>query len=403
MKRAYERFLNYVQINTNSNEESNTHPSSPNQLVLGNQLVEELLLMGVSNAHMDGKGYVYGKIPGKNWEEEKGIGFVAHMDTSPSVAGGPVRPRIINNYQGGDIPLNEEVAIREKENLFLQNLLGEDLIVTDGNTLLGADNKAGIAEIMTLCEKILQGELEKHPPISIAFTPDEEIGQGADFFDVKKFGANYAYTVDGGALGEVEWENFNAASAIVEVFGVNIHPGSAKDRMKNANMIAINFASYLPAHLRPEHTQGYEGFYHLGEMTGNEEKAKLEYIIREHNKEKFKGLKKRMVDLEDLFNKEHGKGTVKVTLTDSYYNMREVVENYMEIIEKAKEAMRTLGIMPIETPIRGGTDGARLSFMGLPCPNLSTGGYNFHSKQECISIQSMDKMVEVLYEIVKIG
>lgn len=398
---AYERFLKYITINTNSDEHSATHPSSPNQLVFGKQLVEELKGLGVSNAHIDDKGYVYASIPGKNWQGHKGIGFVAHMDTSPSVAGGPVNARIVKNYQGGDIVLNSQVAIKEEENHFLKNLIGQSLIVTDGTTLLGADNKAGVAEIMTLVQKLMDGALPSHPPVSITFTPDEEIGQGADFFDVKKFGAAYAYTVDGGALGEVEWENFNAASALVEIFGVNIHPGSAKNRMKNANIIALQFANSLPAHLRPEHTQGYEGFYHLGEMKGNEEKAELHYLIREHDKEVFENMKTRMLRIAQSLNEEYGQDTVKVTMKDSYYNMKEVVKDHMEIIHKAKAAMEAVGVTPMENPIRGGTDGARLSFMGLPCPNLSTGGYNFHSKQECISIEAMDKMVEVLLEIVR--
>lgn len=399
--RAYERFLKYVTIDTNSDEKSGTHPSSPNQKVLGAMLVEELKALGIANAHMDEKGYVYGKISGKNWQGEKGIGFVAHMDTSPSVAGGPVNARIVENYQGGDIVLNSRVSIREEENGFLKDHLGQDMIVTDGNTLLGADNKAGIAEIMTLCEKIMAGELNRYPPISIGFTPDEEIGQGANFFDVKKFDAAYAYTVDGGALGEVEWENFNAAGAVVEVFGVNIHPGSAKNRMKNANIIAMAFAQALPAHLRPEHTEGYEGFYHLGAMEGNEEKAQLQYLIREHDKKTFEQMKKRLLRIADNLNEEYGEGTVKVTIKDMYYNMKEMIKDHMEIIHKAKAAMEAVGIKAVETPIRGGTDGARLSYMGLPCPNLPTGGYNFHSKQECISIQAMDKMVDILLEIVE--
>ena len=399
--RAYERFLKYITINTNSDENSGTHPSSPNQIVFGNMLVEELKSLGVLNAHIDEKGYVYGKIPGKNWQGAKGIGFIAHMDTSPSVAGGPIKPRIVENYVGGDIVLNDEVSIREDENPFLKRLLGQSLIVTDGTTLLGADDKAGVAEIMTLVEKIMAGEIESHPPVSIAFTPDEEIGQGADFFDVQKFGAAYAYTVDGGALGEVEWENFNAASALVEIFGVNIHPGSAKNRMKNANIIALQFVGALPAHMRPEHTQGYEGFYHLGDMKGNEEKAELYYLIREHDKTLFELMKNRMLRVAQNINEEYGEGTVVVTLKDNYFNMKEILKDHMEIIHKAKAAMEAVGVEPIESPIRGGTDGARLSFMGLPCPNLSTGGYNFHSKQECVSIEAMDKMVEVLMEIVK--
>ena len=399
--KAHERFLQYVLIDTTADETSTTHPSSPNQQVLAEKLVEEMQSLGIANAYRDNKGYVYGKIPGKNWDGEKGLGFVAHMDTSPDVAGGPVKARIVSNYQGGDIPLNENTTITEKENLFLQDLVGQDIIVTDGNTLLGADNKAGIAEIMTLCERLMGKEIDKHPPVAIAFTPDEEIGQGADFFDVEDFGAAYAYTVDGGALGEVEWENFNAASAVVEISGINIHPGSAKNRMKNAGLIATEFVGLLPGDKRPEHTQGYEGFYHFSNITGNEESARLDYIIREHDKEKFEEMKAFMATVGSLLNKKYGEGRVKVTITDSYYNMKEILKDHKEIVEKTVKAMEENGVKPIVSPIRGGTDGARLSFMGLPCPNLSTGGYNFHSKEECIPIQAMEKMVDVLVTIVK--
>ena len=398
--RAHERFLKYISIDTTSNETVETCPSTPNQKVLGQLLVEEMLAMGISDSHMDEHGYVYGSIPQRGEGDRPVIGFIAHMDTSNAVPGGPVKPAILS-YEGGDITLANGLVISEKEFDFLPELIGMDLIVTDGNTLLGADNKAGVAEILTLCERLLSPDTPDHGKIRIAFTPDEEIGRGANLFDVKGFGAEYAYTVDGGALGEIEYENFNAASALVKIHGVNIHPGSAKNKMRNASLYAMEFNAMLPPQEVPACTEGYEGFQHLTSIQGEEELCTLHYIIRDHDIDKFQYKKERFQKIAAYLNDKYGAGTVELTLKDSYYNMREKLKDHMYIIKKAEDAMVACGITPIIRPIRGGTDGARLSYMGLPCPNLSTGGYNFHGRRELIPIQAMDSMVEVLQEIAK--
>ena len=398
--RAHERFLKYILIDTTSNENVETCPSTPSQKVLGQLLVEEMLAMGISDSHMDAHGYVYGSIPQKGEGQRPVIGFIAHMDTSSAVPGGPVKPAILS-YAGGDIPLANGLVISEKEFDFLPELNGMDLIVTDGSTLLGADNKAGVAEILTLCERLLSPNAPDHGTIRIAFTPDEEIGRGANLFDVKGFGAEYAYTVDGGALGEIEFENFNAASALIKINGVNIHPGSAKNKMRNASLIAMEFNAMLPAHEIPACTEGYEGFAHLTSIRGEEELCTLHYIIRDHDMEKFQFRKARFEKIAAFINEKYGAGTVEINLKDSYYNMREKLKNHMHIIKKAEDAMLACGVTPVIRPIRGGTDGARLSYMGLPCPNLSTGGYNFHGRRELIPVQAMDSMVEVLLEIAK--
>ena len=398
--RAYERFLKYVSIDTTSDENAASCPSTSNQKLLGQKLVEEMLSMGIANSRMDEYGYVYGTIPAKGVVSRPAIGFIAHMDTSDAVPGGPIKAQIVD-YEGGDIQLNNGLIITEAEFGFLKDLHGMDLIVTDGNTLLGADDKAGVAEILTLCERLTQPGAPDHGKVCIAFTPDEEIGRGADRFDVPGFGAAYAYTVDGGALGEIEYENFNAASATVNIHGVSIHPGSAKNKMRNACLTAMEFNAMLPPQEIPACTEGYEGFQHLNSIKGEEELATLHYIIRDHDMEKFLQKKARFEKIAAYLNEKYGPGTVELALKDSYFNMREQLKDHMHIVEKAKAAMESQGVKPIIQPIRGGTDGARLSFMGLPCPNLSTGGYNFHGRRELIPIQALDTMVEVLLTLVK--
>lgn len=410
--RAYERLLKYVSYETTSDENSQTCPSSAKELVLADELVEELKAIGVADAHVDKDGYVYGSIPAtKGAENEKTIGLIAHMDTAPAMSGADIKPRIINDYDGADIVLNEKLGVVMDTVTFpqLRNYVGQDLIVTDGTTLLGADDKAGIAEIMTAAAQIIEADKAcegntdehiAHGKICIAFTPDEEIGRGADRFNVESFGADYAYTVDGGMLGEIEFENFNAASAKVHIKGENIHPGEAKNKMKNASLLAMEFNSMLPPAEIPAHTEGYEGFFHLCDMSGDEENAYLDYIVRDHNMDKFLERKAMLVHITAYLNTKYGAGTVNLDMKDSYYNMREKLEADMYIVDRAVEAMKENGVEPIIQPIRGGTDGARLSFMGLLCPNLSTGGHNFHGKYEYICIQSMDKMVEIIKSIV---
>ncbi len=391
-----ERFLRYVQVETTSNENSETCPSTPGQLTLGQLLVEEMLALGIADARMDQFGYVYGTIPAKG-DHPARIGLIAHMDTSDGVVG-PTHPQIIPNYDGKAITLKNGVVIDGFD--FLPSLAGQELIVTDGESVLGADDKAGVAEIMALAELLMKPDAPEHCTVCLAFTPDEEIGRGADHFDVPGFGAEYGYTVDGGALGELEYENFNAASCKVIFHGVNIHPGSAKNQMKNAALVAMEWASMLPAHETPAHTEGYEGFYHLCEMSGNEEDALLYYIIRDHDAAKFAARKETVRRITDYVNQKYGQGTVELNLRDSYRNMKEMVEPHAHILEKAREAFRANGITPVTMPIRGGTDGATLSFMGLPCPNLSTGGYNFHGRKELITVEAMEAMVKVLEHLV---
>ena len=410
--RAYERLLKYVSYETTSDENSQTCPSSAKELVLADELVEELKAIGVADAHVDKDGYVYGSIPAtKGAENEKTIGLIAHMDTAPAMSGADIKPRIINDYDGADIVLNEKLGVVMDTVTFpqLRNYVGQDLIVTDGTTLLGADDKAGIAEIMTAAAQIIEADKAcegntdehiAHGKICIAFTPDEEIGRGADRFNVESFGADYAYTVDGGMLGEIEFENFNAASAKVHIKGENIHPGEAENKMKNACLLAMEFNSMLPPAEIPAHTEGYEGFFHLCGMSGDEENAYLDYIVRDHNMDKFLERKAMLEHITAYLNTKYGAGTVNLDMKDSYYNMREKLEADMYIVDRAVEAMKENGVEPIIQPIRGGTDGARLSFMGLLCPNLSTGGHNFHGKYEYICIQSMDKMVEIIKSIV---
>ncbi len=392
-----ERFLNYVSFETTSDDASESCPSTPSQKVLGAAIVEEMKAMGICDAYMDENGYVYGTVKGA--ENAPVIGLIAHMDTAPDCSGKDIRTKIVE-YQGGDILLNEEknILMSPKDYPYLKHSIGKHLIVTDGTTLLGADDKAGIAAILTAAEELMQ-ENTPHATLRIGFTPDEEIGRGADRFDVAGFSANYAYTVDGGGLGELEYENFNAASAVVTIFGRNVHPGSAKDIMVNSQHIAMEFHALLPVHARPESTCHYEGFSHLCQMHGEVEKSVLEYIIRDHDREKFERKKEIFVEISRFLNAKYGEGTVELTLHDSYYNMKERIEPVIHIVENAKQAMLDEGVTPKIVPIRGGTDGARLSYKGLPCPNLFTGGMNFHGRFEYIPIEDMEACVRVLKRI----
>lgn len=389
-----ERFLKYVSFDTQSDEFSSSCPSTDKQKRLAQALVEEMLQMGITDAYMDADGYVYGTVPGTpDWPT---IGLIAHMDTSPDASGANIRPRIVA-YEGGDIVLNPDknIVMQESEFPSLSANRGKHLIVTDGTTLLGADDKAGIAEIMTAAEMLLASK-RPHATLRIGFTPDEEIGRGADRFDLAHFGAQWAYTVDGGTLGELEFENFNAASAVVRFHGVSIHPGSAKHKLVNAQLIAMEFNGLLPIHERPEATEGYEGFAMLSDMEGDIENAQLRYIIRDHDMAKFNARKDIFRLAVDFLNQKYGAGTVELTLKDSYYNMKEKILPVMHVIEKAQAAMLKAGITPKIVPIRGGTDGARLSFEGLPCPNLCTGGENYHGRFEYIPVEDMERCVQIL-------
>ncbi len=397
MNSVAERFLRYVSFDTQSCEASPTCPSTARQKNLGAAIVEEMKELGISDAFMDEHGYVYGTVPGD--PSLPVIGLIAHMDTAPDASGADIRTRIVD-YQGGDILLNEaqNIVMRVKDFPNLKKHLGKHLIVTDGTTLLGADDKAGVAEIMTAAACLLKSGV-RHATLKIGFTPDEEIGRGADLFDVKGFGADYAYTSDGGPLGELEYENFNAAAARAVFHGVSIHPGSAKNKMVNSQYIAMEFQSLLPAAQKAEHTEGYEGFIHLTAMEGRVEKSSLRWIIRDHDMEKFEQKKALMASAAAYINAKYGEGTMELTITDSYRNMKTCIEPVMFIIDRAKAAMEALGIQPLEVPIRGGTDGARLSYEGLPCPNLCTGGENFHGPFEFIPVEDMEKCVELLVKI----
>ncbi len=396
-----ERFLNYVRFDTRSDEASETTPSTEKQKRLGEYLAKELAEIGLSDVRIDEYGYVYGFLPATaGLESLPTLGLIAHMDTSPDAEGANIKPRIVT-YEGGDIVLESGDVIDVAHFPFLSRYVGEQLIVTDGHTLLGADDKAGIAEIISACAYLAEHPEIGHGRIAVAFTPDEEIGRGADHFDVKGFGADTAYTVDGGELGEIEYENFNAASAKITVKGENIHPGSAKNRMKNAILMANDLISMMPAAETPAHTEGYEGFYHIHDFTGCESEAVISMLIRDHDRQKFEDRKAFLTRLVSYWNGEWGKGSVSLEIKDSYYNMKEKILPHMELIENAKEAMRSVGVEPMVVPIRGGTDGARLSYEGLPCPNLSTGGANFHGVRELIPVNSMRKMVDVLVYLMR--
>ena len=397
MKSVQERFLRYVSFDTKSDEFSETCPSTDKQKKLGAALVEEMKEMGIADARMDEHGYVYGTVPGD--PSLPTIGLIAHMDTSPDASGADIKARIVA-YNGGDVCLNGEkdIWLREADYPSLTKNRGKHLIVTDGTTLLGADDKAGIAEIMAAAEYLITSGVN-HATLKIGFTPDEEIGRGADRFDVKGFGADYAYTADGGTIGEIEYENFNAAGARVEFTGLNIHPGSAKDKMVNSQYIAMEFQSMLPAAQKPEYTEGHEGFIHLTDMQGEVERSVLRYIIRDHDMAKFQEKKAVMEAAAAFLDRKYGEGTVKLTIRDSYFNMREKIEPVMHIVERAERAMGAVGMTVKEVPVRGGTDGARLSYEGLPCPNLCTGGENYHGRFEYIPVEDMELCVKMLVEI----
>ena len=398
-----ERFLKYVSFDTQSDESSTTFPSTEKQKVLLNYLADEMRGLGLTEVEMDSYGYVMGTIPATPGCEDKPvIGFISHVDTSPDMSGKDIKPQIIEHYDGKDIRLNETVTMRVADFPELSFFKGHTLITTDGTTLLGADDKAGVAEIMTMAEYLLSHPEIKHGKIRIGFTPDEEVGRGVDYFDVARFGAQYAYTVDGGFEGELEYENFNAASAHFDVQGKNIHPGSAKDKMLNALRVVCEIDALLPEAQRPEHTEGYEGFYHLASISGNVEKAESYYIIRDHDRAKFEQKKDFARQVADFMNLKYGEGTVTLTLKDQYYNMREMVEPHPELIARAEEAMRKAGVVPAVKPIRGGTDGARLSYMGLPCPNLFTGGMNFHGKYEYASLDTMKRALQTLINLAEL-
>jgi tripeptide aminopeptidase len=400
-----DRFIRYVKIDTQSDDTvTDKFPSTEKQLVLSNLLVKELKELGVQDVNVDEFGYVMATIPANTTKNVPTLGFLAHVDTAPDMPGKDVKPRFVENYDGTDIVLNKEkdVVLAVQEFPELKNYVGQTLIVTDGTTLLGADDKAGIAEIMTAVEYIVKNPNFKHGKIRIGFTVDEEVGRGVDHFDVKRFAADYAYTMDGGAIGELEFENFNAAGAKITIQGRNIHPGYAKDKMLNAILIAQEFNSLLPAHERPEHTVGYEGFYHLIKMDGSVEKATFQYIIRDHDRKKFESRKAYMERIAEYLNTKYGQGVVTLELKDQYYNMREKVEPVYHVVSTAIEAMEKVGVKPKVKPIRGGTDGARLSYMGLPCPNIFAGGENFHGKHEYVPVESMVKATEVILKIVEL-
>ena len=397
MKTVTERFLRYVSFDTQSDENSTTCPSTAKQKKLGAALVEEMREMGIADARMDEFGYVYGTVPGD--PELPTIGLIAHMDTSPDASGANIQAKIVE-YTGADVCLNSEkgIFLRQSDYPNLKNHVGKHLIVTDGTTLLGADDKAGVAEIMTAAEILLK-QGGRHATLKIGFTPDEEIGSGADHFDVKGFGADYAYTADGGPIGEIEYENFNAASAVVVFHGRNIHPGSAKNAMVNSQYIAMEFQNLLPIHQRPEATEGYEGFFHLMDMKGEVEESQLRYIIRDHDMDKFQEKKAIMAAAAEFLNAKYGAGTVELTIRDSYFNMKQCIEPVMYVVERAKAAMAAVGMNPVEVPIRGGTDGARLSYEGLPCPNLCTGGENYHGRFEYVPVEDMELCTKMLVQI----
>ena len=397
-----DRFLKYVSFCTTSDEETNMTPSTPGQMEFAKYLAAELREIGMQEVTLDENGYVMATLPA-NVEGKPVIGFIAHMDTAPDASGKNVKARIVTHYDGQDIVLNAEknIVFEVAKYPEILDYKGQDIIVTDGTTLLGADDKAGLAEIVTACEYLIQHPEIQHGKIRVGFTPDEEIGQGADHFDVEKFGCDFAYTMDGGAVGELEYENFNAAGCKVKVHGVNVHPGYGYHKMINSMRIANQFATMLPRWETPEHTQGYEGFYHLIAMNGSVEETTLQYIIRDHDRARFESRKREIEHLARKINQEYGEGTVEVELRDQYYNMREKVEPVMHIVTLVEEAMKEVGVTPKVQPIRGGTDGARLSFEGLPCPNIFAGGVNFHSRFEYLPIPSMEKAMQVILQIVQ--
>lgn len=404
MENLVERFLKYVKIETTSNEENKTYPSTPSQMEFQQMLAEELKSIGMQDVELDSNGYLMATLPANTDKVVPTIGFIAHVDTSPDFTAKNVNPQVVK-YVGKPIELNKKEKIFLNANDFpqLARYLNHEIICTDGTTLLGADDKAGIAEIVTAMELLIKNPDIKHGKIRVGFTPDEEVGRGADKFDVKKFGADFAYTLDGGPIGELEFENFNAASAKVTIQGLNVHPGTAKNKMKNSMRIAMELNQMLPFNERPEYTDGYEGFYHLVEFSGTVDYSKMSFIIRDHDKQKFDQKKDLLIKVVDHINLKYGSGTVKLILVDQYYNMREKIEPVMHIVQLAQSAMKEAGVLPDIKPIRGGTDGSRLSYMGLPCPNIFAGGHNFHSRFEFVPVKSMQKAVEVILKIAEIN
>lgn len=397
-----DRFLKYVSFCTTSDEETNMTPSTPGQMTFAKYLKDELIALGMQEVELDDNGYIMATLPA-NTEGKPTIGFIAHMDTAPDASGKNIHPRIVSQYDGKDIVLNEKENIVLETSKYPEILRyeGQDIIVTDGKTLLGADDKAGIAEIVSACEYLILHPEIKHGKIRVGFTPDEEIGQGADHFDVQKFGCDFAYTMDGGAIGELEFENFNAAACKIRIHGTNVHPGYGYHKMVNSMRIAYQLAVMLPRWETPEHTQGYEGFYHLISMTGTVEETTLNYIIRDHDRIRFESRKREIEHLVHKVNREYGEGTAEIELRDQYYNMRTKIEPVMHIITLVEESMKELGIVPKVQPIRGGTDGARLSFEGLPCPNIFAGGENFHSRFEYLPIPSLEKASQLIIKIIE--
>ena len=404
MSGVIDRFLKYVQFDTQSNEDSTSVPSTAKQMNLAQEIVEELKGFGLHDVRLSEQGYVYATLPSNTSKSIPAIGFIAHMDTSPDFSGENVKPTLIENYDGGDILLNEEKKLILSPVDFpeLKDYIGKTLITTDGTTLLGADDKAGIAEIMTALEFLSSHPEISHGKICVGFTPDEEVGRGADHFDVSGFGADFAYTVDGGALGELEYENFNAAKAIINVRGRNVHPGSAKNKMINSILLANQYISQVSPRETPATTEGYEGFYHLNDIRGDVELTTLNYIIRDFDQASFEKRKENMFLLVEELNKEFGAGIFDIVITDQYQNMKEKITPVMQIVDNARAAMEAVGVAPLVRPIRGGTDGARLSFMGLPTPNLFTGGHNFHGRYEFIPTFAMEKSVEVILKIAEL-
>ncbi len=400
MEKVVERFLRYVKYDTTSDDASDTCPSSYRQMILAKDLAKELEEIGLTEVSLDENGYVMATLPSNIDKDVPVIGFIAHMDTSPDMSGANVKPQLVQ-YEGGDIVLNcqENIILSPNDFPELHDYIGRTLITTDGTTLLGADNKAGIAEIITAMEYLMNHPEIPHGTIKVGFTPDEEIGRGADRFDVKKFGAAFAYTVDGGPIGELEYENFNAAGAKIIINGRNVHPGSAKNKMKNATLIGAELAGMLPVNETPAHTEGYEGFYHLNTIEGNVEQTKMNYIIREFDRSKFEDRKIGMKKIVDRLNEKYGSGTLVLEMKDQYYNMKEKIDEAMHVVEIAHKAMEEVGVKPVVVPIRGGTDGARLSYMGLPTPNIFTGGHNYHGRYEYIPTYAMEKSVEVIIKI----
>jgi len=400
-----DRFIKYTSYCTTSDENTGLTPSTPGQMAFAEVLRDELISMGLQEVSLDDNGYIMATLPANTEEKKPVIGFIAHMDTSPDASGKHVEPRIVKAYDGQDIVLNEaeNIVLETAKYPEILNYKGQDIIVTNGKTLLGADDKAGLAEIISACEYLIAHPEIKHGKIRIGFTPDEEIGCGADHFDVEKFGADFAYTMDGGAIGELEFENFNAAAAKITVHGINVHPGYGYHKMQNSMRIAFQLAVMLPRWETPEHTEGYEGFYHLTGMKGSVENTVLTYIIRDHDRARFESRKKELEHLVRKVNREYGEGTCEIEIRDQYYNMREKIEPVMYVIDLAKEAMKHVGVVPNVKPIRGGTDGARLSFEGLPCPNIFAGGENFHSRFEYLPIPSLEKAMEVILKIVELA